>query len=189
MSIDKMRQRGYAFSCVLNDNGADVFKKCDYIVKKMLDSEFLIKFIACIMHDMDEDEFHNKKTKHYHLVFTVHFNMTIKNALRILVNTFSCNENQISIEKCTDVCSQVRYLIHLDDSDKYQYLPFDISSNNQLMVAEYLSKVVCINDTKDVDAICDDCHFDLRKIARVMGDVQFKKWLWYIQATKRDLYR
>ena len=122
-----MKQRGYAFSCVLNDSGADVFKNSDYVLKKVLKCDLDVKFAACILHDMDEDEFHVKKTNHYHLVFTINYNMAIKSVLNALVKSFSCNENQVSIEKCTDVCSQVRYLIHRDDADKYQYLPFDIS--------------------------------------------------------------
>lgn len=187
--LDKMRQRGYAFSCVLNDNGADVFKNPRYIRKEMEKSILDIKYIACILHDMDVDDFNQKKTNHYHLVFTMNSNMTIRSVLNVIVKTFSCNENQVSIEKCNDVCAQVRYLIHMDDKDKHPYLPFDIETNDQVRTCEFFQKVVNINDCADVDAICDRYHFNLREIAKAMGDAQFKKWLWYITATKRDLYR
>lgn len=186
--VNKLQQRGSDFSLVLNDNELDLFKTEKYIngrIQKCLP----VKFIASLKHDSDFDEYGHRKTIHYHVVLVLRIRCTVGSLIKILSDLFHCNENQISCEKCSDVCMQVRYLVHKDDLDKTQYLAFDIESNNQMAVINYMSKQVDVVDTTDIDVICDKYHFNFREIAKCLGHKQFKQWLWYIQATKRDLYR
>ena len=129
---DKLNQRSSKFSLVFNDNGADLFKNSRYIVTTIRNCGLLsIHFIACIKHDKDLDEQTNQlKTIHYHIVLSLYNTTRLITMIKLLVDLFHCNENQISIEKCTSLEMATRYLIHLDDFDKADYRKEDIETND-----------------------------------------------------------
>ena len=67
-----------------------------------------------ILHDKDLDENGNLKKPHFHVVL-----WGIRTTVNALSDRLSLPENYISIKGTRD--SRLRYLIHADDPEKYQY--------------------------------------------------------------------
>lgn len=67
-----------------------------------------------ILHDQDLDENGNLKKPHFHVVL-----WGIRTSVKALSDRLSLPENYISIRGTRD--SRLRYLIHADDPEKYQY--------------------------------------------------------------------
>ena len=149
-------QRCDKFTIVLNDsqNGL-ILRNSDYIFRCFMVGQFDLKYVAVIKHDRDEDEYHNAKTTHYHVVLCLNSRYRVGTILeKIKDSIIGINENQIQIDKCSSVSAQSRYLIHLDDRDKYQYDESDVVTNNREQLNYYLKEVVAINDINDLIEIC-----------------------------------
>lgn len=176
---DKLNQRGNAFSIVLNDCGANLFKNTNYVYHKFVTMGETIIFIACIFHGNDYIEEEGRfKTPHYHVVIQCDVNCRVGTMLNSIVELFKCNENQVSIEKCSSVPSQVRYLIHADDWDKYQYKASDIASNDLHIVNEYLS-TIRIGSVKDCVDVVKHFNYNLETIMIKVSN--YKDWRSYIK--------
>lgn len=176
---DKLKQRGNQFNLVLNDNELNLFHSSSWLFSEIVKRIDDVGFLALIKHENEWDEMEKRiKNAHYHIVMTLAYNRvsSLGNVLRMFVDAFHCNENQISIEKCNDVCASVRYLIHLDNIDKESYLPFDIVSNNDKLVGEYLSRIREINDIKEVIEIVHRFSFNTEQIMLHIGHSNWKKW-------------
>ena len=136
---DKKNQVSSDFSLVLNDSAADVFKSARHIVKALSCGDYTCRFIACIKHEFDRNDALDLKTPHYHLVLGFQDRYRLGTILNYIVDLFHCNENQVSIEKCTDIGAQARYLVHMDHPDKYQYKITDVVTNNEDSFNYYLA--------------------------------------------------
>lgn len=186
---DNLKQRSNRFNVVLNDSSADLFKNPSYLFKSFLNRVESISFLALIQHDNEWDNENQRfKTNHYHLTFTLKDNAvcSLGNMLNRIVDAYHCNANQVSIEKCNDLCGSVRYLIHMDNIDKQSYLPFDILSTDDVLVGEFLSRVREINDIKEVVAIAKRYHYDTESILLHVGSANWRKWRTEFIDLKRD---
>ena len=162
--INNLQQRGNAFSVVLHDSGADVFKSASHIFTKMMCSGKDLLLCAVIEHSMDYDqELKQYKPKHYHMVLTFDGCYRVQTIINLIIDQFHCNLNQVGCEKVNSVPKQIRYLIHLDDFDKYQYSKSGIVTNKSQAVEEYLS-LVTIYDLNDCVRIVQKYRYDLEKI-------------------------
>lgn len=184
---DKLNQRSKQFSLVLNDNGADVFKNSRYIVTTIRCCGLLsIHFIACIKHDRDIDEQTNHvKTPHYHLVLSIYNTTRLSTIINLLVDLFHCNENQVSIEKCTSLEMSTRYLIHLDDFEKVPYRKEDIETNDYSKLKECLEYVDKIKDIKDLIVLCQQFPV-LTDLMIHIGYDNYKKYRLVINDIRRE---
>ena len=118
----KASQVGVAFSLVLNDNGANLFHDSRTIMRRLIQSKkYQINYCAVGFHDKDINEFGDKKTNHYHVVLEFDGRMRLGTCFDFIQEVFHCNDNQISLEKCSDVGAQTRYILHKDELDKYHY--------------------------------------------------------------------
>lgn len=170
-------QRCDKFAIVLNDtqNGL-ILRNTDYVYRCIMCGAFDLKYLAVIKHDRDEDEYHNAKTLHYHVVLALNSRYRIGTIIDKLMDSIKgLNENQISIDKCSSLSAQSRYLIHLDDRDKYQYDDNDIVTNSRDTLDYFLKEIVSINDMNDLIAVVTryPCLFDLM---RVLGIDNYKKY-------------
>ena len=128
---DKLNQRSDKFTLVLNDNELDLFKNARNVVNKFqLQDDIDLIYIACIKHDRDKDEVGNLKTKHYHVVIHLNKVCRIGTLINRISDVFKCNTNQITVDKCSSLCMQSRYLMHLDDFDKERYDITDVVCND-----------------------------------------------------------
>lgn len=78
---------------------------------------------ACILHNKDVDENGAIKKPHFHFVIKTQSPCYIST----LSNHIQLNENRI--EWCRNLTGAIRYLIHIDDPDKYQYSADEIEAN------------------------------------------------------------
>ena len=176
-----LNQRSDKFTIILNDNELHLFKNARYIIKEIncIQSLCLI-FGACIYHDKDYDEYAKKyKTPHYHLVIHVDRNYRIGTVINLISDCFKCNANQISIDKCNDLCAQTRYLINEDEyeKEKYHYDRGDIATNKYDTLYRYLD-IKRIADLKDCVDVVRQYHYDLEEI--MMNISNYDKWRKYI---------
>lgn len=72
-----------------------------------------------ILHDHDEGS-----TLHIHFVFNLYGSRTIKSVCK----TLDCDVQNVQI--CSTPRGSIRYLVHLDDPDKFQYSISDIVTND-----------------------------------------------------------
>ena len=186
--IDKLNQRSDKFTVVLNDTGADVLRNARYIVDKLItDINVSVSYIACIKHDKDfDEETQQMKTVHYHLVIELDSICRVGTILKWLSNRLLLNENQITIDKCNSLAMQSRYLIHLDDFDKYQYDKYDVRTNNEVLFQDYLL-LVKIRDLKDLISRVKEYHYDLEIIMSKV--VNYDKYRKYINDILVNYYR
>lgn len=177
--IDKLNQRTNKFTIVLNDNELDVFKNCKHIVQKFIYSEQLdVNYIACIKHDRDIDNVeHHVKTVHYHVVLELNKVCRVGTLLNWISLNFYANENQITIDKCSSLPMQTRYLLHLDEIDKIRYHESEVVTNN-LDYFNSCIELVIIRDIKDLIARVKEYHYDLEMIMSKI--VHYDKWRRYI---------
>ena len=183
-------QRSCAFSIVLNDsNDGIVLKSTNYIYKSLCCASLPLVFLAVIKHDKDyNEEIKQMKTLHYHVVLVLSSSARVGTIINTLIDVFrGLNENQISIEKCSSVSSQVRYLIHLDDYDKFQYNENDILTNNREQVDYYLKEIKKINDVNDIIAIVRE-YKNLIDIIRVLGVDNYRKYRFVIKDLRDAMF-
>ena len=100
--------------------------------------------------------------------------MRLGTCFDFIQDIFSCNDNQISIEKCSDVGAQTRYILHLDDVDKYQY-PGNILVTNCFERCEFYLSHIRIRDEKHLIEVIDN-NPSKRDLLRILGAKQYKKW-------------
>lgn len=186
--MEKLNCRSDKFTIVLNDSGADVFKNSAFIKTKIMCCDFLsVIFIAVIKHDKDVDEETNHvKTTHYHLVLQLDRIYRIGSMIKLLCDIFHCNENQISIDKCSSLVMQTRYLVHLDDFDKYQYRIDDIESNNFDLIGKYMYYVRSITDVESLITLVKQ-YKNLLELMSVIGYDNYKKYRIVISDIRREL--
>lgn len=186
----ELRQVSNTFFCVFNDSGANVFKDCGHIYSKMMKNIPNIGFIALIQHENEWDNDEKRiKTNHYHVYFNLRYyqRCSLNSMLTMIVETFHCNRNQISIEKATDECMCVRYLCHFDNMDKQPYLPFDVITNNQSLVGDYFNRIPIINDLRDFVEICKTYHWNTETIMLKVGAKNWKHYRSEYFDLKRDM--
>ena len=87
------------------------------------------KYYAYIYHDSDIKENGELKTKHLHFV------AEDRHSLKNWAELFGLPENMIEI--CRGFRASNRYLIHIDDNDKFQYKFEDIKTNRPLRLKSY----------------------------------------------------
>lgn len=169
--VDKLNQRSDKFTIVLNDNELKLLKNSRYILNKIQSTEMPYTFIAIIYHSLDkrEDDSNSYKTPHYHMVITFDGRYRVHTILLWLSDLFKINENQIQIDKCSNVAMQTRYLIHLDDPDKTQYDIWDIATNDTNVLNRHI-KLKFVHDLKELIIFVKQNHYDLEEIMTNLGN-------------------
>lgn len=185
--INNLNKRGCAFSLVLNDSGANLFKSSSHVCRTLRSDEKDVVFCAVILHSLDYIKEEGRyKTPHYHVVITFDSNYRVETILNWVADLFHANTNQISIEKCNDVCAQVRYLVHKDDMDKQQYNAYDIycMDRDRDFVDQCMKACKCIKTVDELFILMDE-YKDLRELIRVIGFNNYKKYRSIIQDVRR----
>lgn len=189
-SQDKLNQRSDRFSLVLNDNELHLLKNSQHIVNKIMCDEKQIIFIAVIYHDRDkrEDDKSSLKTPHYHMVIQFGGNYRIGTIIAWLSNLFKINENQIQIEKCSSLEMQCRYLTHLDDFDKEQYLEKDIVTGYGMReTLKRYYRLTIVKDLNELVELVKQYHYDLETIMVTIA--HYDKWRKYISDLIMEYHR
>lgn len=117
--------------------------------------------VALILHDKDTKDDGTPKTPHLHIVLhyesRVYGSLILSTLQQAIGSLFSIS--QVTCEYCSNIRGSIRYLIHKDDLEKYQYKFEDIYSNFNIDV--YMEDVknvtieiienVCLSSKKLLD--------------------------------------
>lgn len=96
------------------------------------------------LHDRDTLEDGTLKTLHLHLIFTLKKRTRKSTIINALAKTTGVNPLAVSVQKATSFEGCMQYLIHLNDSDKFQYSREDLVTN---LEPEELEMVLTSNTT------------------------------------------
>jgi len=108
---------------------------CQDFIKSVLNSHECKA--SYILHDKDNE------VNHWHICLRLK-NATTASAVLKWFNDGVDSEGQCAntfIEYCNNVPSSLRYLIHLDDSDKHQYLPDDVFHFGQGAIQDFYDSI------------------------------------------------
>lgn len=130
-----------------------------------------------IIHDKDINELGQKKTKHLHLILLSTEKSSGLDILTMLCKILNCKEVQISIDKVYNIKQDIRYLIHEDQPNKFQY------SKNEIITNRKTYLWTCLEDEKEYTTFTiEDCekavqleHLDLIDLMKRYGLEQYKK--------------
>lgn len=129
--MSKLETQTAKINCVitLKDISYDVIKNS--IMASLQNwCESNCKMYAYILHDKDILDNGSPKTPHIHLVALLNSSRCrLSTTMNNLSAATGVNEMAISIEKANDFNGSIQYLIHKNNSDKYQYNVLDIMSN------------------------------------------------------------
>lgn len=191
MNTDELKkrfenQRSNKFTIVLNDNELNNLKSAKHILDYLITNQDLcIVYIAVICHDRDIEDGH-VKTKHYHLVIHFNNNYRIRTVMNILEDTFMINDNQISIDKCTSLEAQSRYLLHIDDYEKEKYFESEVLTNDRDTFNRFINKVI-VRDLHDLIAVVKHYNYNLEDIMVNISNYDY--WRKYINDLIINQYR
>lgn len=133
----------------ITDNVPENFDKIIKVAKSSY------KWYWYIFHDRDLDENGTIKKKHLHLVCFDSSPATISKAVK--------NFEGCTLPNCVEACksgrAMLRYLIHKDDPDKFQYESKDVQTNN---IGQFLE---AIGDFDNVSRIWQD--YELVRTAKI----------------------
>lgn len=122
-----------------------VLQKQDYKQNIELDKPYVLEhlnalsipYYAFILHDKFSVVEENEK-EHFHIVLGYEKVFDKSTILNMLTVGLGVSSECISIDKCGSIRSQVRYLIHQDQPEKYQFESSEITTNNIERTTEYL---------------------------------------------------
>lgn len=86
---------------------------------------------AYILHDQDTDASGQLKKPHYHVIL----DFENERQSNVIAEAFSTAEN--NVERCKSLSGAVKYLVHAENPEKYQYDKAFIVSNN-INISKYL---------------------------------------------------
>lgn len=163
------------FFLIFNDNELKLFRSSRYIYERLgFEDSLFVNFIAIQYHDKDVVKEENRvETPHYHVVLSLNKRFQFKTMLDLICDLFHCNPNQVGMQKVIDLCACTRYLCHLDNPDKYQYLPVTVVTNNHDLLDRYFN-LVMIKDLQDLIGVVKHYNYSLEDIMMNISD--YKKW-------------
>lgn len=134
-----------------------------------------ITFVISPIHDKDKNPDGTLKKEHYHILLS--FN-SVKSYSQIKEITDKLNQPIPQI--CHNKSAQIRYFIHLDDPEKYQYSRSDIKTYGRIDLDTYF-KFSVDDELRIVDEILDYCA-----VARI---TEFFELVDYVRKNNRDWFR
>lgn len=105
-----------------------------------------------ILHYADVNEKKEVERLHWHIVLEYYTRKTWTGVLDDLAEFLLISKERISVDYCKSKVLAVRYLLHLDDPEKANYLPSDVITNDYPFFVEALSRPM---DELTIDDIID----------------------------------
>ena len=134
-----------------------------------------IAFVISPIHDRDVNADGEPKKAHYHILLSF---SSVKSFTQVKAITDLLNQPIPQI--CNSKKGQVRYFIHLDNPEKYQYAREDIEVYGGLDIEDYFK--LSVNDELNlVDDILDYCE--------VNDITEFYQLVDYVRKNNRDWFR
>ena len=153
---------------------------------KMLD-EIAINYYF-ILHDRDiNNDTGEIERPHYHLVFTTAKRVRLGTILNRISKILHISKVVITIDIAFNYNYHIRYLMHLDDKEKYQYDPNLITTNDEKGL-EYAQRSK--TDKVDAETLIESCHQTKSRIAlmRLIGIGNYITFYRAIDDIYKELY-
>ena len=105
-----------------------------------------------ILHDKDKKEDGELKTLHLHCVLLLEKRRSKENIINDISTKLKIPPNCVSVDDCRSIQGSIRYLVHYEEADKYQYPLEDIKSNDKkynkyfLDIDDYLLECESLKD-------------------------------------------
>ena len=128
-----------------------------------------------VLHDKDTAEDGTPKTPHYHVVIKSSVARQLKTVMKETCSALKIPEELVSIAPVNDLQQNLRYLVHADDKNKYQYKWENVWSND-FRTLEDAQTYVANLDTNTLIQICSEEETKLGVMRRI-GLANFKKYL------------
>lgn len=175
----KLSERRRSFSIVINPP-KDNENPMNWLTAYMLSirTELNAYSYFAIIHDKDVNEAGQSKTKHIHLILLAKEKCSGLDILEMLCKVLNCKEVQISVDKVYNIRQDVRYLIHEDQPEKFQYSRDEIVTNCKAYLFDALE------DEKEYKTFTiEDCekavkveHCELIDLMKRYGLKQYKQY-------------
>lgn len=141
--------------------------------QEILSQQFVPAFISPL-HDKDINPTGEPKKPHYHVVIMYEGKKSFEQA-KELISLFS----GVGCEVVQSIRGYARYLCHLDNPEKSQYLPDEVRS---LCGADYSATIGLVTDKyKAIDEIMDFCD--------EVGIYSYRDLMKYCRKERRDWFR
>lgn len=141
MEETKKREQGKEWCCVLQYDIHEDSKQLKHEQILTTCNELGFIYYAFILHDkfsiVEKEE--QEKTLHYHLVLKSEKILDKNSVLNMLTEGLCVPKETISVQKCSSLKQQVRYLIHKDQAEKFQFDASEILTNDIETTNEHLS--------------------------------------------------
>ena len=141
MEENKKREQGKEWCCVLQYDIHETNEQVKHEQILNACNELCFIYYAFILHDkfsiVEKEE--QEKTLHYHLVLKSEKILDKNSVLNMLTEGLGVPKETISVQKCSSLKQQVRYLVHKDQAEKYQFDTSDIITNDIEQTTEFLS--------------------------------------------------
>lgn len=152
------------------------------MLKGYLDEQDFIEYYAFILHDRDVNDEGEIKTPHYHLVLKCNTRYAKETVITDFAKSLKLNRVCVKCKAYHDIYGAVQYLIHQNDTDKYQYPQTDIVSSSIADTEVYLIGQFDIDINKLID-ICIGAK-TLTEVYSTIGLKNSKLYHWIV----KDIY-
>lgn len=157
-ALDKNRYRRFCIELYPETESYNYEEVLQYLLQNSVTYSYIV-------HDRDEDDDGKLKKAHVHMVI-VRKNGCTCSALS------KCTKIPCQfIEPCRKYIQAIRYLVHRDDPDKYQYNQLDVKTNDSKFL-EYFGTFKPSEAEQCMDMIhaIADNHFNLRELCQYAYD-------------------
>lgn len=181
-----MNSKSELFTLVIDQhdklNGIEVTPA---LLSAYLDNEDFIEYYAFILHDRDFNDEGQVKTPHYHVVLKCNSRYAKESIITDFAKNLKINRVCVKCKAYHDIYGAVQYLIHQNDTDKYQYKQTDIVSSSNAETEVYLIGQFEIDINKLID-ICIGSK-SLTEVYSTIGIKNSKLYHWVIKDIYSDI--
>lgn len=143
-------------------------------------------FVAVIMHDSDLKEDGTPNTLHVDGYINTP-RIRKGSLLNDLAELLDYPKEVISVEKAINERSRLRYLLHLDDVDKHQYMPFEVlCTDKEYFESCLINRVEKLTEERLIKIVEEEKT--TRKIVLRIGAENYKKYALLIRDLRKEMF-
>lgn len=176
---DAKKEAGMGFNF---SDGIDLEKRIKSILTTN-DYYYLIK------HDKDTQEDGTPKLDHYHVVFSLQSKHSKAKFLEAISKAIGQHTDSISIDELLGLEGAVRYLLHLDNPEKYPYNEWEVLTNDKRVRRFFIGQeawlIESMKDSANIREFTDKVGLDIANKYRGIAKDYIKA---LDEHTKEELY-
>lgn len=141
----------------------------------VLSDEMHLCWAESPVHDADLNGDGSEKKRHIHFIVCFDGNKSFEQ-IKDITDRLNCPIPQL----CRNVCSMVRYMIHLDNPEKHQYKKEDIKCHGGFEVEDYFGRSLAENRTilKEIVTFCRDNEIiEFSTLVDIVLDIGNDDWV------------